>query len=127
MSENKAEGCACSSAPKLIFSCSGAADVGELADRTARRLTKEGAGKMYCLAGVGGRVPNILTNVQAAGKILAIDGCQLNCARRTLEEAGFKEMAHLELGAAGFEKGKSPATEENIQKAMECAKPLLAC
>jgi uncharacterized metal-binding protein len=127
MSENKAEGCACSSAPKLIFSCSGAADVGALADQTARRLSKEGAGKMYCLTGVGGRVPNILTNVQAAGKLLAIDGCPLNCARRTLEEAGFKEMAHLELGTAGFPKGQSPASEENIQKAVELAKPMLAC
>ncbi len=60
--------CQCATAPKLIFACSGAADVGEISDRAARRLTKEGKGKMYCLAGVGGRVPDILVNVQAAQK-----------------------------------------------------------
>ena len=51
-------GCTCSAGPKLIFSCSGAADVGELADQTARKLTRNGDGKMFCLAGIGGRVPN---------------------------------------------------------------------
>lgn len=29
--------CECSAAPTLIFSCSGAADVGELSDRAARK------------------------------------------------------------------------------------------
>ena len=53
-------GCSCSSAPKLIFSCSGAADVGELADQAARRLTREGSGKMFCLAGIGGQVEGII-------------------------------------------------------------------
>ena len=35
--------CACGSAPKLIFACSGAADVGAVADQAARKLTKDGA------------------------------------------------------------------------------------
>jgi hypothetical protein len=29
----------CSGGPKLIFACSGAADVGEIADKAARKLT----------------------------------------------------------------------------------------
>jgi len=37
-------GSACSAGPKLIFSCSGAADVGELADQTTRKLTRNGDG-----------------------------------------------------------------------------------
>lgn len=45
--------CVCDAAPKLIFACSRAADVGETADRTAGRLTKDSVGKMYCLAGSG--------------------------------------------------------------------------
>ena len=66
--------CACSAAPKLIFSCSGAADVGEVADRAARELTRKGEGKMFCLAGIGGRVSGIMATTQAAARILAIDG-----------------------------------------------------
>ncbi|MBF0245437.1 MAG: zinc-binding protein, partial [Planctomycetes bacterium] len=54
--------CACSTAPTLIFACSGAADVGAVTDLAARRLTKEGAGKMFCLAGIGGKVEGFLAN-----------------------------------------------------------------
>ena len=30
--------CACNTAPKLVFACSGAADVGAIADQAARKL-----------------------------------------------------------------------------------------
>ena len=127
MSENVKESCACSTAPKLIFPCSGAADVGEVADRAARKLTREGAGKMYCLAGVGGRIEDMLLNVQAAGKILAIDGCPKDCARHTLAQAGFVDVAHLRLSDLGFAKGSSPATDERVSEVVDRARPILAC
>lgn len=125
MSEKTNASCACDTAPKLIFACSGAADVGEIADRAARQLTREGAGKMYCLAGVGGRVETILANVHAASALLAIDGCPLDCAKNTLAQAGFANAAHLRLTDAGFKKGSVPATEENVLRAVALAKPLL--
>lgn len=118
--------CQCATAPKLIFACSGAADVGEISDRAARRLTKEGQGRMYCLAGVGGRVPDILANVRAAQKILAIDGCPTECVKQTLLQAGFSGFAHLQLKELGLEKGKSAPTFENIQVAVNRAAQLLA-
>ena len=126
MAENQGNSCACSGAPTLIFACSGAADVGAIADQAARGLTREGAGKMYCLAGIGGRVPGILTNTATAGKILAIDGCGLDCARATLEQAGFTASTHVRLTDMGFEKGKSPATPENISKVMDAARVAMA-
>jgi uncharacterized metal-binding protein len=99
---------------KLIFSCSGAADVGELADRSARALTRAGAGKMYCLAGVGGRLPDMIERTRTAGQILAIDGCAKNCVHHLLHEAGITTFTHLRLADLGMEKGKSPVTEERI-------------
>jgi len=124
MSEKQA--CGCGAAPKLIFACSGAADVGAIADQAARKLTKEGAGKMYCLAGIGGRVSGIMATTQSAAKILAIDGCPLNCAKNSLEQAGFKKYEHLQLADLGMEKGKTPPTPEAIAKAAAGA-PKLAC
>ena len=126
MAENQENSCAGSGAPTLIFSCSGAADVGALADQAARGLTREGVGKMYCLAGIGGRIQGILANTAVAGKMLAIDGCSLDCARSTLELAGFKASAHLRLTDMGFEKGKSSANEENIARVIEAGKATLA-
>ena len=119
--------CACAGAPKLIFACSGAADVGAVADQAARKLSKDGAGKMYCLAGIGGRVSGIMTTTQSAAKILAIDGCPLNCAKETLLHAGFQGFKHLQLADLGMEKGKTPPTPEAIAKAAAAGAAKLAC
>ena len=111
---NSQSQCACGEAPKLIFACSGAADVGHITDLAARKLTAEGVGKMFCLAGVGGRVSGIMATTQSAAAILAIDGCPLDCVRKTLEEAGFKQFSHLRLEDMGLEKGKTPVTDEAV-------------
>jgi len=115
----------CSAASTLIFACSGAADVGEVADRAARKLTFECAGKMYCLAGIGGGVPGILKTTQEAEKILAIDGCPLDCTRLSLEKAGFTGFQHLIVTELGLEKGKSPATEQNIHAVVKASREKL--
>ena len=107
----------CSAAPKLIFACSGAADLGAIADQAARKMTRDGVGKMFCLAGVGGRVSGIMETTQAAGGILAIDGCSQDCAKNCLEQAGFSNYKHLRLTDLGMEKGKTPVAEESISKA----------
>ena len=120
--------CSCSVAPKLVFPCSGASDVGGLADRAARQMTVAGTGKMYCLAGIGGRVEGILANTRAAAKVLVIDGCKEECARKTMELAGFSGFAHLQLERdLGFEKGKTRVTAARVRAvAAKCAE-LLAC
>lgn len=108
------EGCACNAAPKLIFACSGAADVGALADQAARRLAREGVGKMFCLAGIGGRVSGMMKSTEAGASILAIDGCPMSCAMNTLKQAGFSDFDHLRLSDLGLAKGSSPVSDENI-------------
>jgi len=108
--------CACSAAPKLIFACSGAADVGALADHVARKLSRDGAGNMFCLAGIGGRVSGIMKSTEAAAKILAIDGCSLSCTRECLKNAGFSNFEHIQLADLEMKKGATPMTDENIAK-----------
>ena len=117
---------ACSGANTLIFSCSGAADVGEVADRTARKLARERVGKMYCLTGVGGQVASIVKTAQAADRILAIDGCTLNCASQCLKEAGFDNFATLGLAELGMEMGMCPASEDSVARAAKAAMNILA-
>ena len=119
--------CACGAAPKLIFPCSGAADVGAIADQAARKLTKDGAGRMFCLAGIGGRVSGIMATTESAAKILAIDGCPAACAKNTLEQAGFRKYEHVQLAALGMEKGKTPPTPEAIARAAAAGAAKLVC
>jgi len=115
----------CAGGDKLIFACSGAADVGKISDRAARKLTRDGAGRMFCLAGIGGRVGGILDKTRAAARILAIDGCPLDCARKSLEQVGFKEFQHIRVTDLGMEKGQTPPTNENTETAAEAIAPLL--
>lgn len=119
--------CSCSSSSglKLIFSCSGAADVGALADQAARKLNRDGAGKMFCLSGIGGKVSGIVKTTEAATSILAIDGCALECAKKSLEVAGFKHFNHLRLSDHGFEKGSTEVNADAIESVIDLARKFL--
>ena len=110
----------------VVYACSGCSDAGEIADRIARQLTHEGVAQMSCLAGIGGRVRRLLSTAEKAERILVVDGCPLNCARHTLELAGFKKFDHLELHKLGIRKGSAPVTGERIATGVASAKKILA-
>ena len=110
----------------VVYACSGCSDVGEIADRVARQLTRDSAAQMSCLAGIGGRVKSLVIKAENAERILVVDGCPLNCAAHTLRLAGFNRFDHLELHKIGFRKGSCPVTEERIASGVEAAKKILA-
>jgi len=116
---------ACSSAKKLIFSCSGAADVGAIADKAARILNQEKIGKMFCTVGLGGKVKPILKATQEASLLLALDGCPLECTQHSLKQAGFNEFLSIRVTDLGMDKGKAPVTEENVNIVVSRCKELL--
>ncbi len=88
-------------------------------------MTRAGAGRMFCTAGLGGRISGILKTTEAAEGVLAIDGCPLNCVKSSLEQAGFTAFQHLQLVDLGLEKGQSPATEESITKVVTRAAEMI--
>jgi len=88
----------------LIFPCSGGSNVGQIANESAKDMTTLGHGKMYCLAGIGGHVSGLVESTKAAKKIVAIDGCPVACARKTLEHAGFKVDVHVVATELGIQK-----------------------
>jgi len=103
----------------LMFCCSGAADTAEIGDLAVRRLHKSKEAKMFCLAGIAGGVELIVTNTQAAGRLVVVDGCDSDCARLTMEKNGFRDFAHFRVTDLGWEKGKTPVSEERIAAVME--------
>lgn len=115
----------CQAGPKLVFACSGAADVGEISDRAARGIARDGAGRMFCLAGIGGRVQGIIDSTAAAGAVLAIDGCGVECAKKSLEAAGIDGFMHLSLAGLGLAKGKSPATQASVDMVAKAGADML--
>jgi len=100
----KNEKCLCEADEVLIFPCSGGSNVGQIANDAAKKLTTQGVGKMYCLAGLGGHVSGLIESTKAAKRIIAIDGCPVHCAKKTVEHAGFKPDVHVVVTDLGIQK-----------------------
>ncbi len=83
------------------------------------------AAAMFCLAGLGGKVEPIMKKTASASKILAIDGCNLDCVKLCLKEAGFSDFEHMRVTDLGMEKGKSQPSEDNINKVVKKGKEMI--
>ncbi len=101
-----AEDCCASNGNIMILACSGASNVGQLSNRAAVELTQEGFGKMFCLAGIGGDLPGFVQSAKDAPRMIAIDGCDVGCAKAALERAGVPLKDYLVLSSMGIEKNK---------------------
>src|SRR5664280_2536138 len=86
--------CGCGAANVAIFPCVGAPNVGQLSNKIAIELDKKGIGNLMCTVGIGARAPGLMESAEASDRIIAIDGCPVNCASKTLELAGFKVDCH---------------------------------
>lgn len=111
----------CSTGTKLLYPCSGASDVGELADRAVRKIWKDGFAQKTCLAGVGGDVPGFVQSAKSADANIVVDGCPLACARKCLERIGVKPISIM-LADFGYKKGESPVTPESIDRVAKIVK-----
>ncbi len=115
--ENRKENiCSCGADKnKIVFSCSGASDVGMISDLVARRLLAEGKRKMNCMSVVGADIKKSIEKFKTKD-VLVIDGCPVSCGKRILENHNSKNYKHLVVTEQGFKKGKSPADTNNTQK-----------
>ncbi len=109
-----AENC-CSGGIKLLYSCSGCADMGLLADRVSRKLRDEGFARMTCLAGVGADIPGFVMSARGADENITIDGCSTACAKKCLERAGATATSYI-LTDFGCVKGSTHVTDELVEK-----------
>lgn len=105
--------CACDSANVAIFSCSGASNVGQLSNQLAIELTEKGVGKMMCAVGIGGQVTGLLRSAEGCDRIIAIDGCPLNCTKKTLELAELEVDRHILVTDLGIKKNKDLRVKES--------------
>jgi uncharacterized metal-binding protein len=106
--------CGCSSGKnRLVYTCSGAANVGYLADQVARRLSLQGQGQMTCLAGVAAHLDGFLRAAATAEMNLVLDGCPVACGRKTFHRLSLP-CTSLLLTDFGVEKGSTAITEALI-------------
>lgn len=88
----------------LVYSCSGCSSAAQLANHVAVQLDRRGLAEMSCIAGVGGDVPSLLKTAHSGRPMVVIDGCPLECARKSLERHGIVPDEHVQLGREGVRK-----------------------
>jgi uncharacterized metal-binding protein len=66
-----------------------------------------------CTAGIGARASGIMKSAEASDRIIAIDGCPVNCASKTLELAGFKVDSHIIISEFGIKKTREKELKED--------------
>jgi uncharacterized metal-binding protein len=98
------EECQCSGQDLMIFSCSGGCNVGQISNAAVYRLATGGTGKMACLAAVAAGMPGPVTGAKQARMVLAVDGCPVKCAGRTLGKAGIEMTHHVLITDLGLKK-----------------------
>ena len=90
----------------LIYACSGGANVAEISDKAARELMFAGCGTMFCLAGLGADIPGMVQTARDADVNLLIDGCPMECAKKTFDRHGIANYRHIKVTDLGIEKVK---------------------
>ena len=111
----------------MILACSGGSNVGQLSNQAAVELTREGVGKMFCLAGIGGQLSGFVQSARDISEMVVIDGCSVGCGKAILEKAQVPLKSYLVLTDLGIEKNKDfDLNPQEIRKVKEAVKEALA-
>ncbi|MBN2107083.1 MAG: putative zinc-binding protein [Deltaproteobacteria bacterium] len=94
----------CSGSATVIFTCSGAANVGQIANQAAVDLQQEGVAKMLCLAGIGSHNSGMIASGKGAERVIGIDGCPVACTKKALKHAEVPMTEYVVVTELGFAK-----------------------
>ena len=68
---------------------------------------------MSCLAIIGADIQRSIDSFKTKN-LLVVDGCPIDCGKRMMKNHDIENYKHLRLTDLGFEKGKTPVSEETI-------------
>ncbi|MCP4023149.1 MAG: zinc-binding protein, partial [Desulfobacteraceae bacterium] len=91
----------------MVLACSGGSNVGQLSNQAGIDLTREGYTNMFCLAGIGASLKGFINSATATKKVVAVDGCDVGCAKAILEKNGIENKHHVVITDLGIEKNKN--------------------
>jgi len=82
--------CECTAEEITFLPCAGGSNCGQITNQVAVKLDEEGVGHIYCLAGIAAHVEGMVESARGAKRLVALDGCQVACAKKAIEHAGLK-------------------------------------
>ncbi len=81
-----------------VFYCAGASNVGQSTMLSCVQAANDvgyDKASLLCLASISAGLANITNGAKEAKGIIAVDGCPMSCAKKTLEKAGFSLDEHI--------------------------------
>ena len=122
--------CCCSGDQKkvLFYACSGGANVAEASDKACRQLMSEGVGSVFCLAGLGAGIENMVQQARDVDLNVVIDGCPQDCARKIFDKLALTNVRFVRATDLGLEKRPkgTRATDEEVLTIVAGVKKTLA-
>lgn len=109
-----------------IVSCSGASNTGKFADETARILMSNGDAKMLCLARFSIDKHFAETTKGEITRLVVLDGCPIDCAKKTMLENGIENFLHVHTTDYGIVKGQTPFSKEKAIEIVEHIKEMVS-
>lgn len=106
--------CLCSSSDVRVVACSGASNVGQIANQAAIDLAKQKVAGFFCLAGVGAHIKGMVKSGKEADLMVSIDGCPVQCAAKTLQHAEIEPAIQIIVTELGIEKSHDIALDEKV-------------
>ena len=111
----------------LLYACSGAANVAEVADLACRQLARDGAGAMFCLAALGAGIDSMVQTAKDADLNVVLDGCPVDCAKKIFDNCGVTNYVQIKVTDLGIEKVKGVrCTEEQVAQVVGKVRERLA-
>ena len=127
MSESEQSTCECKAEDIILLPCSGGSNCGQITNQAAVSLDTLGIGRIYCLAGIGAHIEGMVESARGAKRLVALDGCQVACARKTIEHAGLQVTDWICVTDEGISKSHNLRLEQtDIDFIMQRAKELLS-
>lgn len=127
MIESQQSTCDCKAEDIILLPCSGGSNCGQITNQAAVSLDTMGVGRIYCLAGIGAHIDGMIESARGAKRLVALDGCQVACAKKTIEHAGLKVTDWICVTEEGIAKSHSFLLEqEDIDNIVRKTKGLLS-
>ena len=101
----------------ILYACAGCSKGGQAAYQTAIQLDTLKVAEMSCLAGIASGKSSFYKKIRNR-KIVAIDGCPIECAKTVLQNQGLKIAEHFQLKEYGIRKNET-ATQRQIETVVE--------
>jgi uncharacterized metal-binding protein len=90
----------------LVYACSGASNLGQLANEIAVRLDRLGLVELACLTELGADGDDGGSPASSKRPVLAISGCVSGCCAAMLERNGIEATRSVVLAERGVAKAK---------------------